>query len=91
VVPESRVVARGAAGKDGAIDFAKPHAPLLILGGERDNIVPCDLNEKNYRAYTDKGSAREFKLLPGRDHSLCGAAGWEEIADLVEGWLRRSL
>ena len=91
VVPEGRNVARGPAGKEGAIDFAKPHAPLLILGGERDNIVPPDLNEKNYRAYTHQGSAREFKLLPGRDHSLCGAAGWEEIADLVEGWLRRSL
>lgn len=48
VVPESRQVARGPAGKDGVIDFSRPHGPLLIIGGERDNIVPWQLNEKNF-------------------------------------------
>lgn len=91
VVPESRLVARGPAGPDGAIDFARPHAPLLILAGERDNIVPPDLNVKNFEAYRDPDSVRDFRLLPGRDHFLCGNAGWEEIADLVEAWIRDKL
>lgn len=88
VVPESRQVARGAAGPDGAIDFARAHAPLLLISGERDNIVPYDLNEKNHRAYTHAGSVCAYRMFAGRDHALCGAAGWEEIADFVEGWLR---
>jgi pimeloyl-ACP methyl ester carboxylesterase len=88
VVPESRNVARSVAGSDAKIDFKKPHAPLLILGGELDNIVPSALNEKNFKAYTDPASKREFKLLPGRTHYLCGQKGWEETADLVHDWLR---
>lgn len=91
VVPESRQVARGPAGKDGAIDFSRPHAPLLILGGESDNIVPWTLNEKNFEAYEDQESTREFKLFPGRDHFLCGHGGWEEIADFVLAWIERKI
>ena len=87
VVPESRLVARSVAGPDGKIDFARPHAPLLLIGGEKDHIVPCELNRKNFAAYRDPGSAREYKLFPGRDHFLCGGKGWEEIAEFVHGWL----
>jgi pimeloyl-ACP methyl ester carboxylesterase len=89
VVPESRNVARSVAGKDAHIDFAKPHAPLLLIGGEKDNIVPWQLNEKTFKAYKDPGSVREFKVLPGRSHFLCGQPGWQETAALVDDWLRR--
>lgn len=75
------------AGADAFIDFAKPHPPLLIVGGERDNIVPPVLNEKNFKAYKDPNSRREFKVLPGRCHFLCGQPGWEETAGLVHDWL----
>lgn len=90
-VPESRVVARGAAGPDGTIDFARPHAPLLIVAGERDHIVPWTLNEQNFKAYTDSGSVRAFRRFEGRDHFLCGNPGWEEVADFVEGWVRENV
>jgi pimeloyl-ACP methyl ester carboxylesterase len=89
VVPESRNVARSVAGSDGKIDFGKPHAPLLLIGGELDTIVPWKLNEKNFRAYTDTNSPCEFKLLPGRTHYLCGQPGWEETAEIVHQWLLR--
>jgi dienelactone hydrolase len=63
VLPESRNVARSVAGKDAHIDFKKPHAPLLLIGGEKDTIVPWKINEKTFRAYKDPNSIREFKLL----------------------------
>jgi pimeloyl-ACP methyl ester carboxylesterase len=91
VVPESRRVARGPAGRDGVIDFSKPHEPLLIIGGEEDHIVPWSLNQKNYKAYQDDRSIRDFKLFPGRDHALCCQKGWEEIADFTHEWLQRRL
>lgn len=87
VVPESRLVARDVTGKDAFVDFEKPHAPLLMIGGEKDHIIPWRLNEKNFRAYKDAGSVREFQVLPGRSHFLCGQPGWEETAGIVERWL----
>lgn len=89
VVPESRNVARSVAGKEAHIDFEKPHAPLLLIGGEQDNIVPHRINEKTFRAYQHEGSVRELQVLPGRSHFLCGQPGWEETAGLVHDWLKR--
>jgi pimeloyl-ACP methyl ester carboxylesterase len=86
-VPESRNVARGPTTDDGAIDFAKPHAPLLFIAGERDNIVPAALNRKNHAAYTDAGSRHDFKEFPGRTHWICGQEGWEEVATFVAEWI----
>jgi pimeloyl-ACP methyl ester carboxylesterase len=88
VVPESRNVARSVAGKDAHIDFEKPHAPLLLIGGEKDNIVPHEINEKTFKAYRDKSSVRELQVLPGRSHFLCGQPGWEATASLVHDWLK---
>jgi pimeloyl-ACP methyl ester carboxylesterase len=89
VVPESRNVARSVAGKDAHIDFEKAHAPLLLIGGEKDNIVPWQLNEKTFHAYKHSSSVHEFKLLEGRTHFLCGQDGWEDTAALVHEWLQR--
>lgn len=87
VVPESRNVARGSTGPDGAVDLAKPHAPLLFVAGERDHIVPAALNRKNHAAYTDAASRRDLREFPGRTHWICGQAGWEEVATFVAEWI----
>jgi pimeloyl-ACP methyl ester carboxylesterase len=88
VVPESRNVARSSAGADGRVDFAKPHAPLLFVAGERDHIVPASLNRRNAAAYSHPGSSRTLRVFPGRGHFICGQPGWEEVAGYVEGWIR---
>ncbi|MCI0751022.1 MAG: alpha/beta hydrolase [Flammeovirgaceae bacterium] len=87
VVPESRNIARSSTGKDGKIDFSKPHRPLLFIAGEKDHIIPASLNEKNYHAYRDKRSKREFKSFPDRTHYICGQENWEEVASYVERWI----
>lgn len=87
VLPESRNVARSSGGADGAVDLAKPHAPLLFIAGELDNIIPAALNRKNHAAYTDKGSRRDFKEFPGRTHNICAQAGWQEVAAHVHAWI----
>ncbi|GAB2588583.1 alpha/beta hydrolase [Spirosoma areae] len=89
-VPESRNVARSSTGKAGKIDVSKPHAPLLFIAGENDHIVPASLNEKNYRAYTDKTSRTDFKLFANRDHFICGEPGWQEVAGYVANWIPES-
>jgi pimeloyl-ACP methyl ester carboxylesterase len=87
VVPESRNIPRTGSKNDGKIDFSKPHAPLLIIAGEKDHIIPSSLNRKNFEAYTHRGSVIDFKEFPGRTHYICGQAGWEEVADYVAEWL----
>jgi pimeloyl-ACP methyl ester carboxylesterase len=89
LVPEARNIPRETTKKAGKIDFAKPHAPLLIIAGEKDNIIPPSLNKKNWSKYSDKGSVTDFKEFPGRSHILCLQPGWEEIADYVLGWIRK--
>ncbi len=65
VVPESRNIARSSTKKDGKIDFKKPHNPLLFIAGEKDQIIPSSLNKKNFNAYKDTNSVKEFKEFEG--------------------------
>jgi pimeloyl-ACP methyl ester carboxylesterase len=87
VVPESRRVARGALGSVARIDFKKPHAPLLMIAGSADNIIPASLNKTNYERYKASPSVTDFKEFPGRTHYTLGQKGWEEVADYVLDWI----
>ncbi|HTL82533.1 MAG TPA: alpha/beta hydrolase [Bacteroidia bacterium] len=90
VVPESRNIPRSSTKKDGKIDFSKPHAPLLFIAGEKDHIIPSSLNRKNFDAYKDTTSRKEFKEFPGRTHYICGQKNWEEVAEYISEWITRN-
>lgn len=77
---DSRNVLRGCMGPDGRIDLDKPHGPLLLIGGEQDEIIPAHLTEKNFKAYSDEASITEFTAFP-RSHYICNEPGWEAVAD----------
>jgi pimeloyl-ACP methyl ester carboxylesterase len=87
VVPESRNIARSSTMNDGSIDFKKSHNPLLIIAGEKDNIIPSSLNKKNAEAYQGKNSKVDFKEFAGRTHYICGQKGWEEVAAYINEWI----
>jgi pimeloyl-ACP methyl ester carboxylesterase len=87
IVPESRRVARGALSRAARIDFQRPHAPLLMIAGEKDHIMPASLNLSNYKRYRKSPSRTEFKEFPGRTHySVIAGPGWEEVADYALDW-----
>ena len=88
VVPESRNVPRGTLGGYAKIDFKKPHYPLLFIAGELDHIVPKSLNKKNFEAYKDSKSIKQYKEFKGRTHYICGQTGWEEVATFVLEWIK---
>ncbi len=88
VVPESRLIPRESL-FGAKIDFKKPHAPLLLIAGGNDNIIPPDLNQKNYNRYKNSNSATDFKEFPGRNHFIIGQKGWQEVADYCIEWLAR--
>jgi pimeloyl-ACP methyl ester carboxylesterase len=85
---DSRNVLRDCMGEDGQIDLDLGHAPLLFIGGSKDQIIPASLNQKNAEAYTDEVSITEFKEFPNRGHYICGQPGWEEVADYIANWLQ---
>jgi pimeloyl-ACP methyl ester carboxylesterase len=87
VVPESRRVPRQSLGSAGRVDFVAPHAPLLLIAGGKDHIIPAALNEANLARYRSTASVTELKEFPGRDHLTITEAGWEEVADFALDWL----
>ncbi|GAB3323757.1 alpha/beta hydrolase [Larkinella ripae] len=88
-IPESKTVARGGLTSAANVDFAKPHAPLLITSGEIDNIIPAHLNHRNYKAYQPNGSVLDYKEFPGRNHFVLGQPTWQEDADYILEWLSK--
>ena len=84
---DSRNVLRDCLGPLGHLDLKQSHAPLLLLGGEKDEIIPAHLSQKNAEAYGDAASVTTFKEFAGRSHYICGEPGWEEVALYVADWL----
>jgi pimeloyl-ACP methyl ester carboxylesterase len=84
---DSRNVLRDCMGEAGQIDTEMPHAPLLFISGEEDQIIPYELDRRNAEAYSDEVSIVDFKAFAGRGHWICGQQGWQEVADYISEWL----
>lgn len=90
-IPESKVLARGGLSRAAAVDYDKPHAPLLFTSGDEDNIIPDHLNRRNYNRYSrGNGSVLDYKMFPGRNHFVLGQPTWKEDADYILDWLARN-
>jgi pimeloyl-ACP methyl ester carboxylesterase len=84
---DSRNVLRDCMMEAGEIDLENTTRHLLFIGGEKDQIVPAALNEKNAKAYPE--GLAEFKEFPNRGHFICGQPGWEEIAAYAAHWISK--
>jgi non-heme chloroperoxidase len=62
--------------------------PLLLIAGEKDNIVPPVLVRSALKRYQNSGAVTDYKEFAGRGHSLTIDSGWQEIAEYIEGWLQ---
>jgi non-heme chloroperoxidase len=63
--------------------------PLLITGGDKDNIAPPLFGLESAKKY-NKSVITEFKLFQGRGHSLIVDRGWQEIAEYALAWLKKN-
>jgi len=61
-------------------------APLLLIGGEKDVIMPAALNRKNFKKYQGSSGVTEYKEFPGRSHYIIAEKGWEEVAQYALDW-----
>jgi pimeloyl-ACP methyl ester carboxylesterase len=85
VVPESRRVPRESLAA--RIDFKKAHAPLLLVAGSDDHLIPASLNRSNWARYAQAGSVTDFKEFAGRTHFIIGQKNWQEVANYIVEWL----
>lgn len=86
-VHESRQVLRDIMGDEGKVDVDAPHAPLLMIGADMDEIIPSTLVMRNVHAYTDTRSHHEYAGFTDRSHFICKEPGWEEVAAKCANWL----
>jgi len=78
------------AGSETKVDTANTvRGPLLITGGEKDNIAPPVLGKASMKKYSSS-VVTDFKLFEGRGHSLIVDHGWKEVAEYAFGWLKEN-
>jgi len=63
-------------------------APLLMIAGGEDHLIPPRIVKANQRAYRHSTALTEYKEFPGRTHFIIGQNGWEEVANFVLDWSR---
>jgi len=73
------------------VDFKKPgRAPLLLMGGTKDHVVPQAVVEAEKHHY--KGPELvDVKIWEGRTHGIVNQDGWEEIADYALKWVEEHI
>ena len=62
---------------------------MLFIAGQEDHIIPASLNRKNFEAYKDTNSRRDFNEFEGRTHYICGQENWEEVAAYIADWIKK--
>ena len=74
------------------VNFRNPErAPLLLIAGSADRIVPARINRRNYGKYVGSGARTDFREFPGRSHWIIAQPGWEEVAEHVASWLESTV
>ncbi|GAA1702433.1 alpha/beta fold hydrolase [Microbacterium sediminicola] len=71
------------------VDFGRTdRAPLLIIGAEKDHVVPPAIATAIVKKYAATGSPAvvEYRQYAGRTHRIVSQDGWEEVADFALDW-----
>ncbi|HEY0216845.1 MAG TPA: alpha/beta hydrolase [Cellulomonas sp.] len=71
------------------VDYGRTdRAPLLIITGERDHVVPPAIGRAIVKKYAASGSPAvvDYREFPGRTHRIVSQDGWQEVADYALDW-----
>jgi len=69
------------------VDFKNAdRAPLLLIAGGMDHVVPASTNAENFKKYRKSEAITEYKEFPERSHYTLGQPGWEAVADFAIDW-----
>lgn len=90
VVPTSRRLGKGALSDAAKVDFSAPRAPLLLITGSEDRIIPPSVTKENKAKYQASAGITDYKEFPERGHFLIYQAGWKEICDYSLSWIEKN-
>lgn len=65
-------------------------APLLLIGGSKDHIVPAEVPQAVVKRYSGPAIV-EYKEFAGRTHHIVGQTGWEEVANYSLEWAEKHM
>ena len=76
---------------DGGVIWDKAgRAPLLLIGGGNDHIVPVAVPETAVERYSGPAIV-QYKEFHGRTHHIVDQTGWEEVADYSLEWAEKNM
>jgi alpha-beta hydrolase superfamily lysophospholipase len=61
-------------------------APLLLIAGAADHIMPASVTRSNVDHYAKSGAHTDYKEFADRSHYTIGEPGWEAVADFALNW-----
>ncbi len=61
-------------------------APLLLVGGGRDHVVPASVTRANFKLFDASRAVTEYREYPDRTHWTIAQDGWELLADDALDW-----
>lgn len=74
------------------VDFGNTQrAPLLLIAGGADHIVPAAVDQAAARRYERSPAITEYREFSGRSHLTIVEPGWEEVADFALDWALRAI
>lgn len=69
------------------VDFHNDQrAPLLLIGGGRDHVVPASVTKANFDLFRKSRAITAYREYPDRTHWTIGQDGWERVADYALDW-----
>jgi pimeloyl-ACP methyl ester carboxylesterase len=63
-------------------------APLLMIAGRRDHVVPPSVVKANVKAYRNSQAVTDYMEFADRTHFIIGQSGWQEVANYALDWVR---
>lgn len=70
------------------VEETKINAPMVIISGSKDRIIPPSLAKKIYKKYQ---SISEYKEFPQHAHWLLGEPTWRKVAEYIEKWINKKV
>jgi pimeloyl-ACP methyl ester carboxylesterase len=63
--------------------------PLLIIDGEKDNVVPWAIANASFKKQKRNKGVTEIVQIPNRGHALTIDSGWNEVAETALAFIKR--
>ena len=73
-------------------DYKNPNrGPMLIIAGDNDTTAPTAIQQAAFKLQSKNDAVTEISVIPDRGHSLIIDHGWQDVANVAEEFITRTL